>query len=169
MAECAALRRAPNPPTQMPKKAQRGRPDQPDMTSDKELYNELTYYTLSHSDPSFIHQHVVDAFAAQNADEQPKAIASVFGLIGLYLYVEKGLTGKQVQRAHMQLAKRRKKWPKLSLPEQRGSITVSDVVKVSPGIQRDKMIRAWCASVWEAWKASRSEVLALIPDDLGIR
>jgi len=38
------------------------------MTND-ELYNELAHYTLSHPDPSFLHQHVVDAYAAQYADE----------------------------------------------------------------------------------------------------
>jgi hypothetical protein len=34
------------------------------MTND-ELYNELAFYTLSHPDPAFLHQHVVDAYAAQ--------------------------------------------------------------------------------------------------------
>ncbi|MDT7814573.1 MAG: hypothetical protein QOJ42_4489, partial [Acidobacteriaceae bacterium] len=28
------------------------------MTND-ELYNELAFYTLSHPDPAFLHQHVV--------------------------------------------------------------------------------------------------------------
>ena len=32
-------------------------------------YHELCCYTLSHGHPSFIHQHVVDAFAAQDAPE----------------------------------------------------------------------------------------------------
>lgn len=42
------------------------------LQSDQEVNNELSYYTLSHGDPSFIHQYIVDAFAAQHADENPK-------------------------------------------------------------------------------------------------
>ena len=85
-----------------------------------DLYNQLAFYTLAHPDPSFIHQLVVDAYTAQNADDSTKPIALDFALIGLYLHIEKGYTGKQVQRAHMQLANRTKTWPKLTLPTNRG-------------------------------------------------
>jgi hypothetical protein len=36
-----------------------------------------------HRDPSFIHQYVVDAFAAQQADEQTKPMKLTFALVGL--------------------------------------------------------------------------------------
>jgi hypothetical protein len=39
------------------------------MDSEQEAYEELCCYALARSDPSFIHQHVVDAFAVQQADE----------------------------------------------------------------------------------------------------
>jgi len=52
------------------------------METAKDAYNELAYYTLSHADPSFIHQHIVDAFAAQNADEHSKPISVAFALLG---------------------------------------------------------------------------------------
>jgi hypothetical protein len=42
--------------------------------SEQETYNELSYYTLSHGDPSFIHQYIVDAYAAQYTDEKSKPI-----------------------------------------------------------------------------------------------
>ena len=54
------------------------------MTSEA-AYHELCYYTLTLGDPAFIHQHVVDAFAAQQADEQTKPIKVTFALVGLYL------------------------------------------------------------------------------------
>jgi hypothetical protein len=66
-----------------------------------DLYHELSCYTLAHPDPSFIHQHIVDAYTAQHARETTKPIALVFALIGLYLHVEKNFTGRQVQRFHM--------------------------------------------------------------------
>jgi hypothetical protein len=48
------------------------------MNSDRDAYDELCCYILAHDDASFIHQHVVDAFAAQTADEQSKQIALTF-------------------------------------------------------------------------------------------
>ena len=95
-------------------------PRQAAMRSDQELFDELTFYTLAHGDPAFLHQNVVDAFAAQHADESSKPIYVVFALVGLYLCVEKGFTGKQAQRAHMQLAKRRRSWIRPALPKERG-------------------------------------------------
>lgn len=137
------------------------------MTADQELYNELAYYTLSHRDPSFIHQHVVDAFTAQHADEHAKPIAVVFALIGLCLYLEKNFTGRQVQQMHMRLGRWRKQWPRLPLPAQRGPITASDVLAAPPGKARDEMIRVWCASVWQAWEGRRRQILDLLKQEMG--
>ena len=76
--------------------------------ADEDLYHELCAYTLAHPSPAFIHQHVVDAFAAQRATEQTKPIGLTFALAGLYLHVEKGFSGKQVQRAHMDMGRRKR-------------------------------------------------------------
>jgi hypothetical protein len=138
------------------------------MTSDQDLYNELSCYTLSHQDPSFLHQHIVDAYTAQHADEHTKPIAVVFALIGLYLCVEKKFTGKQVQRIHMQIAHPRKKWPRLTPPRERGAITVSAVMAASPGKLRDEAIQNWSASVWAAWEPSHDQIRALAKEEAGI-
>lgn len=138
------------------------------MTQDWDIYNELSYYTLAHPDPRFIHQHVLDAYAAQNADENSKPIGVVFGLVGLYLYVEKNFTGRQVQKAHMQLAKRRREWVRPALPKGRGAIIVKNVLAAAPGEVRDAMIRNWCESVWESWEESRGKIVELVRDELGI-
>jgi hypothetical protein len=138
------------------------------MTSDQDMYNELSYYTLSHPDPAFLHQHIVDAYAAQHADGGTKPIVIVFGLIGLYLHLERNFTGRQVQQAHMRLAKRRKKWPQLIPPRDLGAITVSAVLAASPGRERDEMIRKWCESVWEAWRDTRDQIRALLKKELDI-
>jgi hypothetical protein len=136
--------------------------------TDEELYNELAYYTLSHPDPSFIHQHVVDAYAAQHASEKTKSIQLVFALVGLYLYVDKGFTGKQVQKAHMQLAKRRKNWEQPPFPDCDGAITIRDVLAAPAGRQRDLIIREWCISVWNAWSKERDQIAILVKNELGI-
>ena len=136
--------------------------------AEQEAYDELAYYTLAHPDPSFIHQYAVDAFAAQTADEHTKPIRITFALVGLYLCVERDFTGKQVQRAHMQLAKRRKQWPTFQAPIQKGAVRVSDVLAAPPGPERDAMIRTWCASVWEAWEESHQRVRDVVRAELGI-
>jgi hypothetical protein len=136
------------------------------MQLQEDLYNELSYYTLAHSSPDFIHQNIVDAFAAQTADIHTKPIKLTFALMGLYLYLEKGFSGKQVQLAHMKLAKVKNVWPKIVLPEYRGSIAVADVLKANPGKERDEMIHKWCVSVWEAYNESHQKIANYLHDYL---
>lgn len=129
----------------------------------KLAYDSLCCYTLPLRDPSFIHQHVVDAFAAQNAKPGDKPIGLTFALIGLYLHVEKGFNGRQVQLAHMKLAKkRRSNWPALQLPDDRGDVDASAVLKAASGPERDAMIHRWCESVWAAFSENREEVDGLL-------
>jgi hypothetical protein len=137
--------------------------------TDHDQYTELSFYTLSHPDPSFIHQYAVDAFTAQHADRRTKPIALAFALVGLYLHVERNQTGRQVQHVHTLLARRRKRWPafRLPLPEARGQISVSDVLASAPGPERDAMLDRWCASVWDAYRASRDQVIELLRAELG--
>jgi hypothetical protein len=134
--------------------------------SNQEMFYELSYYTITHHDPIFIHQHAVDAFTAQNADENTKPIAITFALIGLYLFIEKGFSGKEVQNAHVKLGKYRKKWPKFNLPRYRGDITISDVINIPKGPKRDRMIIKWCISVWKAYRGSHEKVDYLVRTEL---
>jgi len=123
-----------------------------------EAFDQLSYYTLSHKKDEFIHQYIVDAFAAQMADENTKSIKINFGLIGLYLHLEKGFTGKQVQKAHMQLARYKTRLPKIDLPEKRGGIGVFDVLATTEGEGRDAKIEDWMHSVWDAYKGSHQTI-----------
>lgn len=138
------------------------------MPSDLEAFHDVSFYTLAHRDPGFIHQLVVDAFAAQHAGESSKPIAVVFSLLGLYLHLEHGFTGKQVQRAHMQLARFQRKWEAPPLPLARGKITVHHVLAIPPGSGRDAMIEQWCASVWAAFESSRPAIAELAQRELGV-
>jgi hypothetical protein len=117
---------------------------------------------LTYGDPAFVHQHVVDAFAAQEADDRTKPIALTFALVGLYLRVEQGRSGRQVQRVHMRLAQRKRQWPTFSLPRARGAITAADVLNAAPGRERDEAIDAWCRSVWNAFCENRALVVTLL-------
>jgi hypothetical protein len=133
------------------------------MDEDKNLFYELTYYTLAHPDQIyFIHQHAVDAYAAQYANENTKPIAVTFALAGLYLFLEKGYTGKQVQRAHMQMANYKQKWPEFKFPKNRGDITIEAVLACTSGEERDSMIKKWNASVWQAYVDNHETVRSLV-------
>ena len=134
--------------------------------SAQEAFYELSYYTLAHQDPAFIHQNIVDAFAAQSADANTKPIKITFALIGLYLFIGKNYTGRQVQLVHTHLGRQKKAWPSFTLPAQRGNITVFDVLQAEPGKPRDVMIRKLCESVWQAYSDSHQKVEQLIDSEL---
>jgi len=124
-----------------------------------DLYNELAFYTLSHADPSFIHQHVVDAYTAQSATIHTKKIALFFALAGLYLTVEKGYSGRQVQLAHLKMADNKQMIPDLSIPDDKGALTIETVLQAPVGELRDNLIQEWCISVWKAYSNERDRVI----------
>jgi hypothetical protein len=128
----------------------------------EEAFHELCGYTLTLQDQEFIHQHVVDAFAAQTAEEHTKPIKLTFALVGLHLHLDRQFTGKQVQRTHQYLAARSREWPEFPQPSDRGTLTVLDVLAIPAGPGRHKVIDAWCTSVWKAYRASHSAVVALL-------
>lgn len=132
------------------------------MPTEREAYDELCAYTLTHGDPEFIHQHVVDAFAAQQATPESKPIGVTFALAGLYLHIEKLYSGREVQRAHMKMAQKKRTWPTFVLPTNRGAVTARDVLTVPEGPERDRAIHEWCASVWSAFSANRQAVIDLL-------
>ena len=129
---------------------------------DEASYDGLQCYTLALGDDTFIHQHVVDAWTAQRAHAATKPIALTFALVGLHLHVVEGLSGRQVQRVHMALARRRTAWPAFPLPPDRGAITPRAVMAAPAGPERDRAIDAWCASVWDAYRESHGAVAALV-------
>ena len=141
--------------------------------AEQSAYHELMAWSLTLGDGEFIHQEVVDAWAAQHATETSTPINIVFALLGLYLYLEKGFCGRQVQRAHMQLAQPngrgpgRKEWPRFPLPQARGAVTAIDVI-AAPEAERVPAVHRWCQSVWDAWSDSHSAIAAWVHSDLGV-
>lgn len=130
------------------------------------LHGQLTGYTIAvaqeRRDDQFIHQHLVDIYAAQHAADGQPPIRLAFALIGLYLTYEQGYTGKQVQHMHTLLARRSKIWPRFPRPAQTGALTVLDVLHAEPGEQRDEALRRWGQSVWDAWSQEHAHVKALL-------
>ena len=124
--------------------------------------NEASYYTLGHGRERFIHQHLVDAYGAQHARPDGPAIGAAFSLAGLYLAVERGFTGLQVQRIHMVMASRTKVWPRFVPPADLGTLTVADVLAAEPGPDREQALMDWCAGVWESWRSDHGRVREMV-------
>jgi hypothetical protein len=60
-----------------------------------QAFSDLTCYTIAKQDPAFIHQHAVDAYAAQHGGGNTRPITLVFALRAL-LALEKGTPGRQL-------------------------------------------------------------------------
>ena len=132
------------------------------MDATRDAYDQVYAYTMGRGRDSFILQHVVDAFGAQTARETSKPIGITFALVGLYLHVEKQYSGQQVQRVHMQLGQKKRQWPAIPLPRDRGTMTAADVLAVPEGPDRDLAIDAWCRVVWTAFQDSRPIIVGLL-------
>jgi hypothetical protein len=130
------------------------------MDTVRAAYDEVYVYTMGR--PRFILQHVVDAFAAQTASEDSKPIGVVFALVGLYLHVEKNFDGRRVQQTHKHLGDRKREWPIVHLPKDRGRMTAGDVLAAPAGAERDQAIDDWCQSVWTAFSSNRQMIIALL-------
>jgi len=123
----------------------------------RDLCFQLSYFTLALGDTYFLHQLLVDAYAAQHSGAHVKPISTAFGLAGLYLVWEKKYTGRQVQLAHMEMAKLSSNWPRFTVPEKRNWMTVKDVLD---GVEseRGELIKKWHKSVWEVWKGEKRAI-----------
>jgi len=133
------------------------------MSTADDAQAELWAYTLGRGDAAFMHQHAVDSLGAQRADARTTPMQLTFALVGLYLYVERRYTGRQVQQVHAMLARRRPpRWPTIVPPVSRGTITAADVVAAPAGPARDAAIGRWCADVWAAYGACRDVVVEFL-------
>jgi hypothetical protein len=81
--------------------------------------------------------------------------------VGLYLHVERGFTGKEVQFAHMKLGRTKQAWPVFALPEFRGTVTATTVLAARLD-DRDRSIHAWCKSIWREFAHARPAIEQLL-------
>ena len=124
-----------------------------------ELYNQLAFYTLSHNGNDFIHQHLVDAYTIQTANENTKPIAIIYALAGIYLHVVENYTGKEVQEAHLKMSKKSKVFPIITLPDNRGAIKISDIIKIDNPAEKDIAIHKWCETIWQAFSEQHKVII----------
>jgi hypothetical protein len=129
-----------------------------------EHFHALSAIHINEADSSFIHQIAVDCYGAQHTGGPAKPITAAYSLIGLCLHLEHGLTGKQVQAAHMSLARRPKTWPLLPAPTARYSVFVDSILACDSAIARTERIEAWALSTWKVWREQHEWVRSVIQD-----
>lgn len=110
-------------------------------------YGEFSAEFITRAVPDFPYQHVVDAYAAQHAGGPSKPITTAFALIGLYLWLERGLSGREVQRAHMVLGRKKRIWPAFPPPAVPAPLTLQNVRG------GESSLREWGEAVWASWEA----------------
>ena len=60
------------------------------------------------------------------------------------------------------MGRRKREWPIVSLPHDRGKVTAPDVLAVPEGSARDTAIDDWCRSVWTAFADNRQTIIDLL-------
>ena len=107
------------------------------------------------------HMLAADAYPAQHPGVPGRQSSqSVWvHLVGLCLSLEHGFDGVASARAKGRLATRDAVFDWLEPPENRGDITVLDVLHAGPDRHR-AAVEAWARSVWDAWAAHHDVIRA---------
>jgi hypothetical protein len=134
-----------------------------------QLYGEVQGFELRHLElVRDYHQLAVDSYAAQHAppgggDVPPIGVA--YALVGLHLALDRGLPGVEVRAAHQRMGRPDPSWPRLPAPTRTGPVTVLEVaaagVMVDSVAGHARAVRAWAASVWQAWACQHAAVAEL--------
>jgi hypothetical protein len=105
----------------------------------------------------FVHQVALDAYQAQHCPRGARRTL-VFSLAGLYLVVEKGRTGRQVQQVHQALAGMGHALPAVEPVDARGAGTAADVLTQIPCDGLVAAVNDWASQVWQAYAADHSTI-----------
>jgi hypothetical protein len=121
-------------------------------------------------DPGFWPPHTltVDCFAAQHpgVESEQSRHSVAFHLVGICLVVERGMAPSAAGWHRQKVPNVHKSLPWLTPPDSLGSVTTADVVRAESPEEHERMVRAWAASIWDAWKAHH-EIVRSWTDRLG--
>ena len=151
-----------------------GQPTDPKRNASIECWQvagEVTGFELEHlAQLGRLHQLTVDAYGAQHADSVGSGIRLAYSLVGLFLALERGLSGLEVRGVHQRMGKPQPSWPRFSRPLDPGRLTALDVAQAGARVGsvegHARAVEQWARSVWEAWSTQR-EAVALLSDRTG--
>lgn len=99
----------------------------------------------------------LDAYQAQHSPRGARRTL-VFSLVGLHLAMEKGRTGRQVQKVHQELARTRHPLPTLEPVDACDAGTAADGLARIPCDGIFTAAQDWAGHVWSAYAASHPEI-----------
>jgi len=129
------------------------------------LLSEITGYESQHPELARCHQLTVDAYGAQHAGGGTKQIRVAYSLVGLYLALDRGISGIGVRTAHSLMGKPRPDWPVFDPAPVLAGLTVLDVAEA--GARADSVsghaaaVRRWAEMVWGSFAGRHADVVAL--------
>jgi hypothetical protein len=80
--------------------------------------------------------------------------------------VEKGFSGRQIQKVHMFMAAKRREWPQLAPPPVPGAVSVRNVLQAESGEDRMAAVKNWNKSVWDSWVTERQRIVDVVKEFL---
>ncbi|TAH48627.1 MAG: hypothetical protein EYC68_20175 [Chloroflexota bacterium] len=104
---------------------------------------------------------VIDAYAVQHHGKtERRAIQSVNAhLVALYLQLEKGYKGEQVNVALQRVLKFADEFVWLEPPTPNGTLTIADVLRAETSEEQANAIENYARDIWRAWKVHRAAVV----------
>ena len=129
-------------------------------------YGEVLAREYQDRDYARLHRLSVDAYAVQHPGVNgPQARNSVgIHLSRLSLILERGWPIERANDAMLAITAKKRHYPWLTPPEQRGEITVKDVLAARGPEEHETEVTLWAESVWRAWAEHHATVRAWLKD-----
>ena len=115
-----------------------------------------------YEDPKYfrLHRLSVDTYAVQHPGvDGPQARNSVgIHLSRLELVLVRGWPIERANDAMLSLTAKKRDYPWLTPPEQRGEVTVKDVLVARDAPEHEAAVTRWAHSAWKAWAEHHATV-----------
>lgn len=116
----------------------------------------------SYADPEYraVHQLVVDAYVAQHpGDADPQQVRRLaLCLMTLELFVDHGHDVTRGPELHQRMVASLPELHVLDRPDAVSGMTVEDVLAAGDAVEHRRLVRAWAAEVWQAWRPHHDTV-----------
>jgi hypothetical protein len=115
-----------------------------------------------------VHQLTVDAYAVQHAGGPHPDKSVDIHLSGLHLTLVQGIKPPLVPPLLQRIAGANTEWPHFTPPRVQWTMTVLDVALAAGEFEEHiRGVRAWSASVWDAWSMHHGSIAAFVAKHLG--
>jgi hypothetical protein len=124
-------------------------------------YEDRAYRTM--------HRLTVDAYAVQHPGEDTSQARNSVGihLSRLALILVRGWPIERANNAMVAISAMKMHYPWLTPPQNRGELTVREVLQARNSAEHHVAVRRWAKSVWEAWHEYHATIFTWIEQHQG--